>query len=159
MSGTSVDLSRVSGLIDLGTHTFQITERSKEEMGPSGEPYWQIICRVISPGENQGRELMHSVSLGSKSRWKMDEFLDGIGAPRRGKWTIDQCVGKKFRATIGQDTYNGKLKSIIEAFIAPVEGEQLSMDSELSAPLDQALPEDVLGETGQPTEASGRRRF
>jgi len=157
--GTQVDLSRTSGLIDLGTHTFQITERSKEEMGPSGEPYWQVICKVISPGENQGRELMHSVSLGQPSRWKMDEFLDGIGAPKRGKWSIDQCIGKKFRATIGQDTYNGKLKSIIEAFVAPVEGEQLSMDSELAAPSDQALPSDVVNESEQPQEASGRRRF
>src|SRR3990167_9592274 len=131
---TAVDLSRTSGLIDLGTHSFQITERSWEDEGPSGDPCWYVVCKVVSAGDNQGKELLHTVSLGAKSRWKMDEFLDGIGAPKRGKYTLEQCVGKKFRASVGAGTYQGKPKSTIESFIPEdmVQGSMESMASEIA---------------------------
>jgi len=157
---TSIDLSRTSGLVDLGTHTFQITERSSEEVGDSGE-YWRLICKVISPGDNQGKEIMHQISLGYASRWKMDEFLDGIGAPKKGKWTLEQSVGKKFRASVAHDTYNGKLKSIFES-ILPVESLQMGFEeasSELAKPHDAELPSDVIEEPIPEEPQAGRRRF
>jgi hypothetical protein len=158
---TAVDLSRTSGLIDLGTHSFQITERSWEDEGPSGDPCWYVVCKVVSAGDNQGKELLHTVSLGPKSRWKMDEFLDGIGAPKRGKYTLEQCVGKKFRASVGAGTYQGKPKSTIESFI-PIEAGQESFAELVSEVVhhDEALPEDVLGEpepAAETEQAAGRR--
>ena len=155
---TSVDLSRTSGLIDLGTHTFQVTDRSKEDMGPSGDPCWYIICKVISAGENQGKELMHTISLGASSRFKMDEFLDGVGAPKKGKGSLEQFIGKKFRASVGSDSYQGKPKSTLETIImaSDVQGSFDDLKSELTTE-DAALPDDVV-ETEE-KETTGRKRF
>ncbi|KKM59967.1 hypothetical protein LCGC14_1546610 [marine sediment metagenome] len=122
---TTIDLSRKTGLLTLGTHTFRVLDKSVEELGPSGDPYWRLICEVISKGEDQGKEIMHSISLGHKSRFIMDEFLDGVDAPRSGKGDLGQFLGKTFRASVGQDTYNGKLKSVITN-IMPVSADQPS---------------------------------
>jgi hypothetical protein len=156
---TSIDLNRTTGLIDLGTHTFKISEKSKEDIGPSGDPCWYIICKVISQGDNIGKELLHTVSLGERSRWKMDEFLDGIGAARKGKATLETFIGRTFRATVGLGDYQGKPKSIIEAFI-PVSDSQPSFDELPSqvADFQSALPADVVGEDPE-GETSRRGRF
>lgn len=157
---TEIDLSRKTGLVDMGTHTFLVTDRSSEEVGEKG-PYWRLICEVISAGENQGKEIMHQISLAHKSRFVMDEFLDGIGAPKRGKWSLEKCLGKKFRASVGSDVYQGKTKSVFES-IFPVESLQKSfdeLDSEVSEE-DSALPEDVVeGEEEGKEETKSRRKF
>lgn len=152
---TEIDFSRTSGLIDLGTHTFQVTDRSREDMGPSGDPCWYLICKVISAGENRDKELLHTISLGASSRWKMDEFLDGVGAPRKGKGSLGQFIGKKFRASVGQGVYEGKDRSTLES-IMPIADVQATLEepSELSEE-DSALPDDMVEEK----EPAKRGRF
>ena len=155
---TSIDLSRKTGLVDLGTHTFQVTDRSSEEVGDKG-PYWRLICEVISAGENQGKEIMHQISLANRSRFVMDEFLDGIGAPKRGKWTLEQCRGRKFRASVSSDVYQGKTKSVFESII-PADDLQKSfddLDSEVTEE-DSALPEDVVEGNEEVEEVTKPRR-
>ncbi len=155
---TTIDLSRKTGLLTLGTHTFRVLDKSVEELGPSGDPYWRLICEVISKGEDQGKEIMHSISLGHKSRFIMDEFLDGVDAPRSGKGDLGQFLGKTFRASVGQDTYNGKLKSVITN-IMPVSSEQpslMDLPSEVATE-DAALPVDVVEEAEETAEKPSRR--
>ncbi len=156
---TTIDLSRKTGLVTLGTHTFRVTDKSVEDMGPSENPYWRLICEVISKGEDQGKEVMHSISLGHKSRFVMDEFLDGVDAPRSGKGDLGQFIGKTFRASVGQDTYNGKLKSVLTN-IMPVAPGQPSFDdlpSEIAVE-DAALPADVV-EDAEEESPKPRRGF
>jgi hypothetical protein len=129
-------------------------------MPDSGTPGWRIICKVISPGDDQGKELLHFISLGATSRWKMDEFLDGIDAPKKGKWSLEQCFGKKFRASVSHDVYNGKqvtkLETILQA--SDVQGSFEELPSEVSEE-DAALPDDVLDEDeGEEEQPKGRRR-
>jgi hypothetical protein len=160
---TSIDLSRTSGLVDLGTHTFLVTDRSSEEMGPSGDPVWRVICKVVSPGDNLGKEVMHNISLGAKSRWKMDEFLDGIGAPKKGKGDLGMCIGKKFRASVSHDTYQGKEKTVLQTILqAPKNASELDAPSEVSIE-DEALPSDVYSDddegSAEQVEAPTRSRF
>lgn len=160
---TDIDLSRTSGLVTLGTHTFQVTERSSEEMGDSGFPYWRLICKVISVGDDQGKEVMHQISLSPQARFKVDEFLDGIGAPKKGKWTLGQCVGKKFRASVEHDTYQGKMKTAFASVIpaADVQGSFDTLKSEADE-VDEALPDDVIPDEGEGEEeqpSRGRGRF
>jgi len=155
---TTIDLSRKTGLVTLGTHTFQVLDKSVEDVGPSGDPYWRLICEIISKGDDKGKEIMHTISLGSKSRWIMDEFLDGVDAPRSGKGDLGQFIGKTFRASVGQDTYNGKLKSIITN-IMPVSADQPSfadLPSEIATE-DAALPVDVVEEAEETAEKPSRR--
>jgi hypothetical protein len=163
---TSIDLSRTTGLVALGTHSFQVTDRTSEEMGGSGYNYWRLICKVISAGDDQGKEIMHQISLAPQSRFVMDEFLDGIGAPKRGKWSLEKCIGKKFRASVIVDEYEGKPKSAFESILPASELQQSFDDlpSETEQP-DEALPDDVVsgGESDEEEEGtdkeSGRRQF
>lgn len=156
----AIDLSRTSGLVDLGTHTFQVTDRSSIEMGGSGYEYWRLICQVISPGENQGKEVMHQLSLSPSARFKIDEFLDGIGAPKKGKWTMEQCVGLKFRASVTHETYEGKMKTAFESIIPQGDLTKSFEDqpSELATP-DEALPDDVVDvdESEEPEETKASK--
>lgn len=160
---TQIDLSRTSGLISLGTHTFQITDRTKEDMGPSGDPCWYIICKVISSGEDQGKELMHTISLGASSRFKMDEFLDGVGAPKKGKGNLAQFINKKFRASVTEGSYNGKPKSEFETIFPPSDSQMALEDIPSEIPVeDSALPADVVEDDEEPTEQTEKktgRRF
>jgi len=153
---TEIDLDRTSGLVSLGTHTFQVTERSTEQVGDAG-PYWRLICKVISPGDDQGKEVMYQLSLSPQSRFRIDSFLDGIGAPRKGKGTLAQFIGKKFRASIEHAPYQGQLRANI-ATVIPAEDLQQSFDDLASEPdnPDAELPADVLP---QEEEAPKRKRF
>jgi len=156
---TSIDLNRTSGLVSLGTHTFQVMDKSEEDVGDAG-PYWRVICQVISAGDDQGKEVMHNISLGPKSRFIMDDFLDGIDAPRKGKWSLEQSIGKKFRASVSQESYNGKLKSTLETILpaADLQGSFDDLPSEVSEE-DAALPDDVTGDEEPEKETKGRRKF
>jgi hypothetical protein len=159
---TKIDLSRTSGLVTLGTHTFLVTDRTEEVMPDSGTPGWRIIARVVSKGEDEGKEVMHQISLGAASRFKMDEFLDGIGAPKKGAWDLGQCIGKKFRASVEHDVYQGKEKTKFTT-IFQASDSQASFDepSEIAVE-DGELPDDVLpddDEEGEEGEKKSRRRF
>lgn len=155
---TSIELRRTTGLVSLGTHSFKVSPKSEEDQGDAG-PYWRVIAEVISPGDDQGKEVMHSLSLSPKARFKMDEFLDGIGAPKKGSWTLEQSIGKTFRGSVGTDTYQGKPKSVINSIIP---FDQLSksfatMASEYEDS-DEKLPLDVLLDEQPPTEAPTPKR-
>lgn len=54
------------------------------------------------------------ISFSEGHRPKMEEFLDSIGAPKTGPaWKPAQLVGKKFSASLGNESYQGKLKNIV----------------------------------------------
>ena len=157
---TEINLSRTSGLVTLGTHTFQVTERSSENMGDSGYPYWRLICQVISAGDDQGKEVMHQISHAPQSRFIVDEFLDGIGAPTKGKWTLPQCINKKFRASVEHEMYNGKLKTAFASVMpaADVQGSFDTLKSEVDE-VDEALPDDTVPDEGEgESEEQPRKR-
>jgi hypothetical protein len=48
-------------------------------------------------------------SLSKKARFKLDEFLDAIEAPKKGSMVIDDTVGKLLRVTVVHEEFNGRI--------------------------------------------------
>lgn len=100
------DLTRKSGAPTLGIHTFRV-ERVREDEGDAG-PYFGLSCVCQDAGDDQGKEVYHILSLSPTSRFRMDEFLDAINAPKKGKGSKDIFQGKVFRGEVIIDEYQGK---------------------------------------------------
>jgi len=104
------DLTRQSGAPTVGVHTFRV-DRVQEKEGDSGYAYFGLSCVCQDQGEDQGKEVYHILSLSPAARFKMDEFLDAIGAPKKGKGTVSTFQGKVFRGDVIMDEYEGTKKA------------------------------------------------
>lgn len=93
-----------------GMHNFTIVD-SKEGEGNAG-PYWVFYCASDAKGE-EGKTARLFLSLSQASRWKMELFLDAVGAPESGNVTIDRFMGKRFKGQVVHETYNGKKQANI----------------------------------------------
>lgn len=102
---TEVDLKRTTGMPALGTYLFKIV-RLKEGEGDKGK-YWGYSCQVQDKIEDQGKEVFMIISLAPSARWKMDQFLDAMKAPSKGKVSGESFVGKLFRGTVSHDRNPG----------------------------------------------------
>lgn len=101
-SFSSIDYDRSSGPMSPGIYTFLI-ENVEEKQGNAG-PYLTLHLRCADQGREHGKIVWHNLSLTPQSRWKMDEFLDALGAPATGQGTGRKFMGKYVRAQI----YNEK---------------------------------------------------
>jgi hypothetical protein len=141
VQSTSVDLDRTSGLISLGTHTFKILSAT-EAPGGSGYPYWRFTLECTDQGEDRKKQLLHMVSLSPQARWKLNEFLDAVNAPKKGKATANQFVGKYVKGSVIHDSYEGRDNSKLDT-ILPVTA---SMAAQISMQLE--------AQKGSPAEES-----
>ena len=103
------DLTRSSGAPTIGIHTFRV-ERVREDEGDAG-PYFGLSCVCQDEGDDQGKEVYHILSLSAASRFRVDEFLDAINAPKKGKASRDLFQGKVFRGEVIIDEYQGKQRA------------------------------------------------
>jgi len=122
-----VDLQRTTGMPALGTYLFKII-RLKEGEGDKG-PYWGFSCQIQDKGEDQGKEVFMIISLADSARWKLNQFLDAVKAPSKGKSSGDAYVGKLFRGTVSHDRNlnTGEMRAGISTMI-PYDG-QITMDT------------------------------
>ena len=111
-----IDLERETGLVSAGTHNFRIAG-CKESMGGSGYPNWAFDCICQDAGPDQGMHVRMNVSHSPQAAWKRNEFLDALGAPRKGKATSEYFIGKTFRGVITHETYKDQLQSIVDKCI------------------------------------------
>jgi hypothetical protein len=119
-----IDLQRGSGVIPEGIHRFVIVDAIVRE-GPSGDPYINLTLDVDG-GEFEGQRVWSTVSLGQKSRWKMDEFLDAIGADTEGRIKVSdiirRCKGVRVLGLIAHQTYEGKTRPSIKTLMPVGDG-------------------------------------
>jgi len=113
---TEFELNRNTGLPSMGVHTFKIL-RFSEEMGGSGYPYIRYTVRVEDPGEDQGKEVLCMISLSPAAAWKKDQFLDALGAPKKGKATADKFVGHTFQANIAHELVDGIKRAVFDEYL------------------------------------------
>jgi hypothetical protein len=107
-----IELERNTGLPSLGTHLFKVAKvRQSETEGGSGFHYWMVGCVIQDKGPDQGKEVLHILSLSPGARFKIDEFLDAVNAPKNGSASGEQFIGKTFRAEVVHDTYNDTLRA------------------------------------------------
>lgn len=100
-----------------GIHNFQIpSQEFKEYDGPAGKYVrFKVVC--VDQGPDRGKKAEVMLSFAKDAKWKMDQFLDGIGAPKRGKGTIDSFVGRFFKGKVKYETYNGRKNGNVTNFL------------------------------------------
>ena len=107
---TELDLSRTSGLISEGTHLFKITGGKEQASKTSGEPMWVLECTCQDAGEDQGKKMSLFLSLTPQARFKIDQLLDAIEAPKQGKIMVEQLPGKLLKIAVIHDEYQGAVQ-------------------------------------------------
>ena len=106
---TEIPLERSTGLPTEGMHLFKITKGEEKAAASSGQPQWVLTCICQDAGEDQGKQVTQFLSLSVAARFKIDEMLDAIQAPKKGTWKVDQFVGKMFKATVKYGDYEGRV--------------------------------------------------
>jgi hypothetical protein len=140
---TTIDLERNSGLPSEGQHVFKVI-RASEEVGASG-PYWRYVLQV-QDGDEKGREMLLQLSLSPQARWKMDQFLDGMKAARKGSASMEEFVGKSLIGNVVHEPYEGVNRAALSEML-PYEGSAPRPTATKTTPSAQAeLPLDVVEE-------------
>lgn len=104
-----VDLTRVADQpVTEGVHPFTIVGFDEGE-GQKG-PYWKFTMRCDSPGE-EGKTLLHFVSLTPQARWRLEIFLDAVGAPGNGAATADKFMNRRLRGNVEHQDYEGRAQA------------------------------------------------
>jgi hypothetical protein len=85
----------------------------EERAGPKGT-YLAYTCTVEEDSEDRGKDLPYRVSLSSAARWKMNEFLDSVGAPTSGSSKGSDHLGKLIKIHVVEGTYDDKPRSEID---------------------------------------------
>lgn len=105
---TELDLSRNSGNPTEGLHLFKITKIEEKASLSSGNPQLVLTCVCQDQGEDLGKNVGMFLSLSPAARFKIDELLDAVNAPKKGTWKIEQFVGKSFKAMVKYGEYEGR---------------------------------------------------
>lgn len=150
----SIDLSRTSGKPALGTYTFKVI-RTSEHDGEAA-PYWRLICQIQDKSPDQGKEVMLQLSTSSAARWKLEEVLDAIDAPRKGNAEHSIFMGKLFRANVIYETnkQNGQEKVGLNNFMPYNSQGALPgfQPSEATPGVAANIPEELGGDDEEPEE-------
>jgi len=107
---TPLDLDRTTGLITEGMHLFKVDTAEEKASTSSGNPTWYLGLICQDQGEDQGKKMLLALSLSVGARFKIDELLDAVEAPKKGTILVEQLVGKVFKIYVVHGEYNGKVK-------------------------------------------------
>jgi hypothetical protein len=147
MSETQVDLGRKNSVMSEGVHTLKIV-KSEEKQGPKG-PYWNFQLNCTDKGPDDGLSTWLTVSLAEAARWKLDQFLDAVGAPDKGSVSHGNFVGKTLRAKMVWETYNGSVKAKPDAVLPA------GVSATASPATASAVPSEAGGASALPPIAGG----
>lgn len=102
-----VPLDRIANVpVTEGVHLFTVS-RGEESVSKNNNPMWTFYLACNTPGE-EGKEVPLFLVLTPSARWKLELFLDAMNAPKTGSVTIDKFIGRKMRAQIVHEKYEGK---------------------------------------------------
>lgn len=142
---TEINFERKNSVCSEGVHSFKIV-KSEEKAGGSGFPYWAFELTCIDEGPDKGQKVWTNVSLAPQARFKVDQFLDAVGAPVKGSASHEAFVGKTLRISIKWETYNGSVKAAADAYIPLNAAAPKSSSTATPAEnVDQKLPADSTG--------------
>lgn len=147
-----ISVDRGPGILPEGTHRFLI---QNVEVRPGREdPYLNVTCIVDEGSEFDGQMVWHIVSLGKKSQWKRDEFMDAVGAPDSGTVKPQWFEGHRFMGVIAHEVYDSKPRPRITTMAplgsstptAPGKGVDFAALSAKRKPKTPAIPDDAVEE-------------
>ena len=110
-SDFTIDLGRTSGdPIAIGVHLCEVVEVVCKD--GKEDPYLSWKMNVNNPQDpDDGKALWHNTSLGAKSKWSRDLWLDAIGAPTEGRMAISNFVGSMVKIRVEHEEYQGKIQA------------------------------------------------
>lgn len=160
--GTPVDLTRTAGEVSEGVHTVRIIDWEQRE-GNAG-PYWNYTLEVQEDSVDNGKRLWHIVSLSPAARWRLEEFLDAVGAPRSGQAFGPDFVGSFMRVHVKHEEFDGKMRARIVGVLPPsgakgsktpaITPRKRVVPSPAPSPApSKKLPEDVIGDEDEDEDA------
>lgn len=113
-----IPLKREGGsLLSDGLYRMKI-EQVEEKNGPSGHPYLNVRYRVFVNGEASGVAVWDVISLSPAARFKVDQFLDSVGAPEEGQVSSKWFEGRFVWATLKTGEYNGNFRNEVNAYLS-----------------------------------------
>lgn len=101
--------------MSVGTHRVKSQFRGVGQ-GAAG-PYLRMRFECIEEGPEEGYEATDNLSLSTKAKFKMDAFLDAIGAPRTGKIMASTLDGKELTVTTEMEEYNGNVRAKVASYL------------------------------------------
>jgi hypothetical protein len=115
-----VPLDRTAGTpLEEGIHLFSVKAITEGE-SKAENPMWTIELACLEPGQ-EGKTVRLYAVLTEAARWKFENFLDAVGAPATGMATASMFVGKRLRAQIVHEEFDGKPQAKVgEMFPATV---------------------------------------
>lgn len=120
-----IDLGRKDTLIPQGLYPFRIIEFEVRQ-GGSGFPYISYTMELVAESKElqdwEGQRIWMNVSLSPQARWKLDEFLDAVGAPEKGTAEPGDFLGAVVLAEVVHNEWEGKLRPNINKVFQPRKG-------------------------------------
>jgi len=110
-----INLDRNTGLVSEGTHLFKIT-RAEEKLNNDGEPKFIVEFTCQDSGPDQGLKFTEFFSIDGRARYRLDNFLDALNAPKKGSWGASDVMGKLIRITIAHNEWQGNVRAQGQAF-------------------------------------------
>ena len=160
MSEYQVQLDRTANVpLPEGVHLLQITAGDEGE-GAKG-PYWKFDTVCLTPGEEGKAPKPLYISLAPQSRWKLEIFLDAVGAPMSGSATVEKFVGRQFRGQIKHEEYEGRTQAEIGEMFpksASAAGTAAPVVKKAAAVVKKAAPVKAVSK-GLPKDATGEEEI
>ena len=125
----TIALKRTGGILADGVYQFRV--ESVEEKAGQKTNYLALRHRQVKGSGT----VFDNIMLNDSSRWRMEAFLDAISAPTEGNMTYSQLRGKTFWAKVGNESYKGRLKNTIEAYLTE---DMAAQERQLSETMEEA---------------------
>ena len=162
-----INLDRTANVpITEGIHQFSVAEIAEGE-SKAGNPMWTVKLACLDEAE-AGKQVSLFLVLTDAARWKFEAFLDAVLAPKAGSATASQFVGRKLRAQITHEDYEGKPQArigemwpmttrpatpapavkpvVTKTSSAPTATAKVTPAVKTTAPTKRPLPKDVAGD-------------
>lgn len=122
---TGVEGRKGARRVPEGDYLFQIKDYG---VGGEGDKQWLRMEYTILKGPTTG-DFSDMFGLGKKSLWRLRLFLEAVGfkklASAINKIPMEKLPGKKVAGTVGDDEYEGKIRSKVSDYFSATDYENL----------------------------------
>lgn len=122
--GLEVDFSGVesggSRHVEDGEYLAQVVSVEQQEGESSGQPYLAWKWKIIEEGDAKNATVYDNTSLTPQALWRLRNLLESIGEEvpdGRMRLVLDKYVGRKCRIEVTNETYQGKQKPRVTAYL------------------------------------------
>lgn len=113
-----------SGLLPNGVYRIVI-EDAQEKTGPSGHPYVNLKIRAIVKGKQSSMPIFEVISTAPEARFRVEQFLDAVGAPESGSASARWFKGKSCWASLKSEEYQGTWRNKVAQYLTEEAAQEL----------------------------------